>query len=100
MPKAKSVKPLAEHVSRKAARRQQARARKDRGLWFGFGMFGMVGWSIAVPTVLGIALGVWLDRLWPGPPSWTLTFLFLGVVLGCVNAWYWVKREAHDKHDD
>lgn len=89
---------LAETIGAKADRRLRARARPERSVWFGLGMFGLVGWSVAVPTVLGIALGVWLDRLWPGRISWALTLLFLGVALGCMNAWYWVKREGHG-HD-
>jgi ATP synthase protein I len=57
-------------------------------------MFGLVGWSVAIPTLLGIALGVWLDREFPAEHSWTLTFLFIGVLLGCLNAWYWVRQES------
>ena len=26
--------------------------------------------------------------------SWTLTFLFIGLGIGCLIAWYWVKRES------
>jgi ATP synthase protein I len=57
-------------------------------------MFGLVGWSVAVPTVAGLALGIWLDARFPGRASWTLTFLVVGVALGCLNAWYWVKQES------
>lgn len=91
---------LAERIGHKADRHQQARRQAKHGLWFGLGMFGLVGWSVAIPTVLGIAMGLWLDRKWPGPPSWTLTLLFLGVILGCRNAWYWIERERHGNHDD
>jgi ATP synthase protein I len=56
-------------------------------------MFGMIGWSVAVPTILGLALGLWLDRHWPLHFSWTLTLLLIGVALGCLNAWFWVSRE-------
>ena len=56
-------------------------------------MLGLVGWSVVVPTLLGIAIGLWLDRSFSGPASWTLTFLLFGVGLGCVNAWYWVQRQ-------
>lgn len=58
---------------------------------FGLGMIGMVGWSVAIPTLLGIAAGTWMDRTWPSGHSWTLTLLFAGVILGCLNAWYWVR---------
>lgn len=101
MPKANNHhKQLARRIGKKAERRQKARTRKERGLWFGLGMFGLVGWSVAIPTLLGIATGIWLDKRWPGPPSWTLTLLFLGIVLGCLNAWHWIQRETHPKNDD
>ena len=74
---------------------RKLRARKEnRGVWFGVGMFGLVGWSVAIPTLIGIALGVWLDRAWDSTASWTLTGLLVGVVVGCLNAWYWIKRES------
>jgi ATP synthase protein I len=57
-------------------------------------MFGLVGWSIAVPTLLGVACGIWIDRTWPSRFSCTLMCLFGGVVIGCAIAWYWVKRES------
>ena len=87
---------FSDEVGRKAERRMRARREQDRTAWFWLGMFGLVGWAVAVPTLLGIALGLWLDRTWPGEISWTLTFLFLGVVLGCLNAWYWVRQESAD----
>jgi len=85
---------LQEEVERKAKRRLRARKNEERTAWFWLGMFGLVGWSIAIPTLIGVALGVWIDRRWPGPVSWTLTFLFVGVAIGCLNAWYWVKQES------
>lgn len=93
-------KPLANHIGDKATRRQRARNRPKRSLWFGLGMFGLVGWSVMIPTLLGIALGIWLDKQWPGRVSWTLTLLFLGVIVGCRNAWYWIERERRGNDDD
>jgi ATP synthase protein I len=58
------------------------------------GMMGLVGWSVAIPTLIGVALGWWIDRSWPGRMSWTLTLLFVGVAIGCLNAWYWVRQES------
>ncbi|MGD8388820.1 MAG: AtpZ/AtpI family protein [Desulfobacteraceae bacterium] len=83
-----------EEVGVKERRKLRARSEKDRGVWFGLGMFGLVGWSVAVPTLIGVALGVWLDRAWDTTASWTLTGLLAGVVVGCLNAWYWIKRES------
>ena len=85
-----------EIVGRKAERKLLARREQRRGVWFGLGMFGLVGWAVALPTVAGVAIGLWLDGRFPSRISWTLTFLFLGALLGSLNAWYWVKRESRD----
>ena len=84
-------------VARKAERKRQAAGEQDRGVWFSLGLFGLVGWSIAIPTLLGVALGVWIDTRWPSRISWTLTLLFVGVVVGCINAWYWIRQESGGK---
>jgi ATP synthase protein I len=84
---------LCKKVRIKEARKLRARRQKDRSVWFGLGMFGLVGWSVAIPTLAGIALGVWIDLKWPSRYSWTLMLLVIGVLLGCINAWFWVTRE-------
>jgi ATP synthase protein I len=38
-----------------------------------------------------------LDKRWPGQMSWTLTMPFVGVVLGCMNAWCWIVKEIDDE---
>lgn len=83
---------LERTIARKAARRAQSLRAGRHSVWFGIGMFGLVGWAVAVPTVAGIALGVWLDRRFPDGPSWALTGLVCGVLLGSFNAWWWVRR--------
>ena len=56
----------------RSARRRRASSRRRRqrraGVWFGLGMMGLIGWSVAVPTLLGAALGLWLDQHYPGRP--------------------------------
>jgi ATP synthase protein I len=90
----RNPKGFPEEVGNKEQRKIKARKEGDRSVWFGLGMFGLVGWSVAIPTLIGVAIGVWIDKRWPGPRSWTLMCLILGVIVGCVNAWYWVKRES------
>ena len=90
-------------VGKKAQRRIKARRTRDRSVWFGLGMFGMVGWTVAITTVIGAALGLWIDRTWPGPISWTLTLIFIGLIVGCINAWYWINKESSlddDEYED
>ena len=85
--------PLIQEVGRKAARKLRARRHVTRTVWSGLGMMGLVGWSVSIPTLLGAALGLWLDRRYPGGRSWTLALLVAGLAIGCWNAWHWVSRE-------
>jgi ATP synthase protein I len=91
---------LARLVGAKADRKVNARRNPAPGVWFGLGMMGLVGWSVAVPTLLGAALGLWPDKHYPGKHSWTLALLVGGLVIGCFNAWHWVAREEKEMHDD
>ena len=92
--KKKSGDGLIETVGTKEKRKIRARKEEDRGVWFGLGMFGLVGWAVAIPALIGIAVGIWIDKRWPSPYSWTLMLLVIGVMVGCLNAWYWVRRES------
>jgi ATP synthase protein I len=96
----KSGPSLADRVGIKAVRKIRARRNPRPGVWFGLGMMGLIGWSVAVPTLLGAALGIWLDNHYPGGRSWTLALLVAGLVFGCFNAWHWVSKEDKAMHDD
>jgi ATP synthase protein I len=91
-------------VSTKAKRKLKARRDPVPGIWFGLGMMGLIGWSVAVPTVMGAALGLWLDKHHPGSHSWTLALLIAGLTIGCFNAWHWVAQEdkamREERQDD
>jgi ATP synthase protein I len=85
-------------------RKLTARRKRSGGIWANLGLFGVVGWSVAIPTVLGAFAGAWVDLEWPGPPSWTLMLLLLGTIVGCANAWFWVSHQrrgiARERQDD
>lgn len=84
---------LGGRIGRQAQRKLRARRHRDRSTWFGLGMYGLVGWSVVMPTLLGVAAGIWIDGRWPGRFSWTLMLMLGGLLLGCWNAWYWVSLE-------
>jgi ATP synthase protein I len=103
-PKAPKSEPtFAEHVGAKAARKLKARRNATQSVWLGLGTIGLIGWSVAVPTLLGAALGIWLDKHHPGAHSWTLALLVGGLAAGCLTAWRWVANEdrvMREEHDD
>jgi ATP synthase protein I len=85
--------PLSIKIGPKAARKIHARRNSKQGIWFGLGTMGLIGWSIVVPTLIGAALGRWLDKNFSSQHSWTLALLIAGLALGCVQAWHWVATE-------
>ncbi len=85
---------LVTTIGRKQARKQRARAEGDDTLARGLGASGAIGWSIAIPTLIGIAVGVWLDARRDESISWTLTLLGVGLGLGCLSAYHWFKKET------
>ena len=91
---------LGREVAAEAARRLRAKRKSGQSVWGGLDMMGLIGWSVVVPTLLGAALGIWLDDRRPGIHSWTLSLMGLGLVLGCLNAWQWVSRENEEMSDD
>jgi ATP synthase protein I len=79
----------------------------EESIWFGLGTFGVIGWSVAVPALVGLFAGIWLDRNVRAPFSWTLMLFMGGLLLGCYNAWRWlyyessvIEREEEEKDGD
>ena len=91
---------FSQMVESKEIRKLKEKNKSNQGVLFGLGMFGLVGWSVVVPTLLGAFLGVWLDKQFPGKQSWTLTLLLIGLIAGCATAWHWLSREDKDIHKD
>ncbi|MGB5107142.1 MAG: AtpZ/AtpI family protein [Candidatus Zixiibacteriota bacterium] len=100
MGRAKDRDVFSQEVGSKAARKLKARRNPTHGVWFGLGMMGLIGWSVVVPTLLGAAFGVWLDNSHPGGYSWTLMLLVIGLVIGCLNAWYWVRKQDMEMREE
>ena len=99
-PRSDDKEDLGRVIGRKETRRLKGLENGHRSVWSGLGMFGLIGWSIALPTIAGVLVGSWLDHRSPGGRSWTLTLLVAGLMLGCLNAWRWVLREDKEMHAD
>jgi ATP synthase protein I len=91
---------FSRQVGAQAARKLKARRNSTRGVWFGLGMSGLIGWSVTVPALMGAALGIWVDKHYPNRFSWTLMLLVIGLIIGCLNAWHWVASEYEKMRED
>ncbi len=91
-------------VGSKEQRKIRAEEKGTVGAWTGFSAMGVVGWFVALPTVLGSLLGAWMDHRWPEQISWTLTMLGAGLFFGCLFAGIWMNREKNkiikEREDD
>ena len=96
----KDMAGLSREVGEKAERKIRAQRNPAKGVWFGLGMMGLIGWSVVVPTLLGAALGLWLDQRHPGGHSWTLALMAAGLTIGCMNAWHWVAQQDKEMGED
>lgn len=87
----------AEDIARQAERMKSTRDNPGPSPLRGIGAFGMIGWSIAVPTVGGAFLGLWLDSIAPQGFSWTIALILGGVVVGGFIAASWINKDGGGK---
>ncbi len=103
-PRENKQEEFSRKIGKKARNKLDFKKNGTGSIWFGLGMMGIIGWAVAVPTLTGIAIGIWLDSRYGGRYSWTLTLMGIGLLLGCLNAWHWVKKEEKEmrkgKRDD
>ena len=54
---------------------------------------GTLGLLLVLPVVAGAYLGRWIDSLMEGySMRWTLSMIFLGLVIGAVNVYLYVRE--------
>ena len=78
---------LGQAVRKRQERRELWQREGERSLGQNLAMIGALGWTIVVPTLLGIFVGRWLDRTFHSGIFWTLGLLVLGLAAGCTFAW-------------
>ena len=83
---------LAE-VKKRRERRARNEREADRSFWSTVGMMGTVGWSVALPTALGVLFGRWLDGRLDSGHVFVVFFMLAGLGLGCVVAWRQVTEK-------
>jgi ATP synthase protein I len=82
-----------EKVANLPDRRDRWRREGERSIGQNLAMIGALGWTIVLPTLLGIFAGRWLDRIFATGIFWTLGLLVAGLAAGCALAWQRMYRE-------
>ncbi len=83
---------LRKRVEQQARRMKQAE--KDRPNLISQTVYiGTLGLVLVLPIVGGAYLGRWLDSMADGYSiRWTLSMLFLGVIIGAVNVYLFIRE--------
>lgn len=79
--------PLDQAVKLRRDRRERWQREGERSLAQNLAMIGALGWTIVIPTLIGLFVGRWLDRTLDSGIFWTLGLLVLGLAVGCTLAW-------------
>jgi ATP synthase protein I len=93
-----------ERIAR-AARQANSRERRGRdepepSLGSRLGQIGILGWSIVIPTLLGLVIGHWLDRHFGTGVFFSAPLLMIGAAFGLWSAWKWMHRQTRSKDHD
>ncbi len=78
---------LRDAVKTRQERRERWQREGERSIGQNLAMIGVLGWTIVLPTLLGLFAGRWLDRQFHMGIFWTLGLLVAGLTIGCMLAW-------------
>jgi len=60
------------------------------------GLASTLGLTIVIATFIGLALGLWLDRVFNTSPWLTVIFLILGIIAGFRNFYRFMTKRAKE----
>lgn len=83
---------MAQAARQAAQRAEQGRENPEPSLGARLGQIGVLGWTIVVPTLLGLLAGHWLDRELGTGIFFSAPLLMLGAAAGSWFAWKWMHR--------
>lgn len=85
---------MARAARQTVQRERQAQEEPEPSLGARLGQIGILGWTIVVPTLLGLVLGHWLDRHFNTGVFFSAPLLMAGAAFGLWSAWKWMHRQT------
>jgi ATP synthase protein I len=77
----------------------RGRAEPEPSLGSRLGQIGILGWAVVLPTLMGLALGHWLDRTFGTRVFFSAPLLMIGAAIGLWSAWKWMHRQQRGGDD-
>ncbi len=84
---------LAEAARKAAARERRLDRDPEPSLGRRLGQIGVLGWTIVIPALLGLAAGRYLDKTMRSGVFFSAPLVMLGAALGLWLAWKWMSRQ-------
>jgi alternate F1F0 ATPase F1 subunit epsilon/predicted F0F1-ATPase subunit len=81
---------LVSSIRLRSTREQRAQREGEPSFGRYLAQVGVLGWTIVVPTLLGVFVGRWLDQRLGTGIFWTGPLLIVGLAIGCWAAWRWM----------
>ena len=76
----------------RAARKENSKREGEPSFAGYLAQVGVLGWTIVLPTLIGMFCGRWIDRRFHTGIFWTAPLMLLGLAMGCWAAWRWMHR--------
>lgn len=80
-------------VRARKERREKYEREGDSSFWHSVGMMGTIGWSVSIPTALGLLAGRWMDGRLDSDNVFLVFGMLIGLIAGCVTAWRMVSEK-------
>ncbi len=84
--------PVAAAARRAAERAKEKANDPEPSLGSRLGQIGILGWTIVVPTLIGLVLGRWLDHRLATGVFFSAPLIMIGALIGFWSAWKWMHR--------
>lgn len=81
---------LVTSIRQRTERRDRARREGEPSFGRYLAQVGVLGWTIVLPTLVGVFVGRWLDQRFGTGIFWTGPLLVIGLAVGCWAAWRWM----------
>ncbi|MDY6848945.1 MAG: AtpZ/AtpI family protein [Geoalkalibacter sp.] len=75
-------------------------AEEDRQLFKSLGFLSSIGISMVAATLIGLAMGYYLDQWLKTSPWFTLIFLLFGIIAGFRNMFILTRREVRRQQEN
>ena len=90
-PRPKSPEDRLARAARRAAERARRGAEQpEPSLGARLGQMGILGWTIVVPTLIGVLIGRWIDRALGTGIVFSAALIMVGAAIGLWSAWKWM----------